>query len=44
MRKNDGEAMAGADFGVSANDRRFLAKNFQDMIELLKVTVKAKEP
>jgi hydroxylamine dehydrogenase len=37
-------AMAGADYGVFANGRWFMAKNLQEMVDWLKFKLKAKEP
>jgi hypothetical protein len=37
-------AMAGADYGVFANGRWFMAKNMQEMVDWLKFKLKAKEP
>jgi hydroxylamine dehydrogenase len=37
-------AMAGADYGVFANGRWFMAKNLRDMIDWPKFTVKAEKP
>jgi hypothetical protein len=44
MKGNGGDAMAESDCGVFVTGRWFMAKNFQDMIDWLKFTVKAKEP
>jgi len=37
-------AMGGADYGVFANGRWYLAKNMQEMVDWLKFKLKAKEP